>query len=98
MTIAIRRRWLVWAALVVVVVVALVPIGYLVSLAVRIGAERAVASAVRGVGGAALVPVLPLLQPAVLSSTTRRELRDRKGLLDDVRRHGARHSGFQFYG
>jgi len=61
----------------------------LVSLAIRVGAERAVASAVRGIGAAALVPALPLLQPAVLSSTTRRALRGHKGLLDEVRAQAA---------
>ncbi|HYU56859.1 MAG TPA: lysylphosphatidylglycerol synthase domain-containing protein, partial [Actinomycetota bacterium] len=65
----------------------------LVSLAVRVGAKRAVASAARGLGAAALVPVLPLLQPVVLSSTTRREERAHKGLLDELRAEAARVAG-----
>jgi glycosyltransferase 2 family protein len=67
----------------------------LVSLAIRVGAERAVASAARGIGAAALVPALPLLQPAVLSSTTRRALRGHKGLLDEVRTQAAHGAGVE---
>ncbi len=62
----------------------------LVSLALRIGPERAAASAV-GLGPARLSATLPLLQPLALSPVTRRELRtDRRAgraLLEDLRRH-----------
>jgi len=67
----------------------------LVSLAIRVGAPRAVASATRGVGAEALVPVLPLLQPAVLSSTTRHALHGHKGLLDEVRAQAAHAAGVE---
>ncbi len=67
----------------------------LVSLAVRFGADRAVASATRVLGEHALVPVLPLLQPAVLSSTTRRQAHAHKGLIDEVRAEAAKAAGVE---
>jgi uncharacterized protein (TIRG00374 family) len=67
----------------------------LVSLAVRVGAERSVAAATRALGAAALEPVLPLLQSAVLSSATRKEARAHKGLVDEVRAEGARAAGVE---
>lgn len=67
----------------------------LISLAVRFGAKRAVASATRVLGADALVPALPLLQPAVLSSTTRREAQPHKGLLDEVRSEAANAAGVE---
>jgi uncharacterized membrane protein YbhN (UPF0104 family) len=41
------------------------------------------------------VPVLPLLQPAVLSSRTRREAKAHKGLVDDVRVEAAKAAGVE---
>jgi glycosyltransferase 2 family protein len=67
----------------------------LVSLAVRVGAGKSVASAARGLGPAALEPVLPLLQPAVLTSITRKEAKAHKGLIDEVRAEGARAAGVE---
>jgi undecaprenyl-diphosphatase len=67
----------------------------LVSLAVRVGAARSVAAATRALGTAALVPVLPLLQSAVLSPATRKEARAHKGLIDEVRSEGARAAGVE---
>ncbi|HEX6311048.1 MAG TPA: lysylphosphatidylglycerol synthase domain-containing protein [Acidimicrobiia bacterium] len=67
----------------------------LVSLAVRVGPERSVAAAARALGAGALVPVLPLLQPTILSSATRREARAHKGLIEAVRAEGARVAGVE---
>jgi len=66
-----------------------------ISLAVRFSAARAVASAVRVLGADALLPVLPLLQPAVLSSTTRREAHAHKGLIEEVRAAAATAAGVE---
>ncbi|GAB3741810.1 lysylphosphatidylglycerol synthase domain-containing protein [Nocardiopsis nanhaiensis] len=57
-------------------------------LALRVGPERAVASAVRALGMGATAAVLPLLQPPGLPHRLRAELRrtDRE-LLADLRRH-----------
>lgn len=72
----------------------------LVSLALRIGPERATASAA-GLGSERLGAALPLLQPLALSSATRRQLRaDRKGghaLLQDLRQHVQRAAGVETY-
>jgi uncharacterized membrane protein YbhN (UPF0104 family)/membrane-associated phospholipid phosphatase len=75
---------------------------FLVSLAVRVGAERSVAAAARALGGAALEPVLPLLQPAVLTGRTKKEARapalpptHHPKLVDDVRAEGARVAGIE---
>lgn len=58
----------------------------LTSLAVLVGAERSVAAAVRsGLPRSTLAGALPLLQPAALSSTTRRAIRGDKGLVAEVR-------------
>lgn len=63
------------------------------SLAVIVGAERAVASAARVLGADALKPTLPLMQPIVLTSTTRKEERRHKGLIDQVREQAATAAG-----
>jgi undecaprenyl-diphosphatase len=67
----------------------------LMSLAVRVGASRAVAGAARVLGADALVPVLPLLQPAVLSSPTRKQVKAHKGLIDEVRAEAAKAAGVE---
>ncbi|WP_028647032.1 lysylphosphatidylglycerol synthase transmembrane domain-containing protein [Nocardiopsis sp. CNT312] len=54
-------------------------------LALRVGPERAVGSAVRALGLPATAALLPLLQPAGLPSDLRRRLRSHAGLLGDVR-------------
>ncbi len=54
-------------------------------LAARVGAERAVASAVRALGVPATAAMLPFLQPPGLPYPLRRALRARKGLLGRLR-------------
>lgn len=56
----------------------------LVSTALRVGAERAVAAAVAGLEHDDLVAALPLVQPLALSERTRKEAKQQKGLLDEV--------------
>jgi uncharacterized membrane protein YbhN (UPF0104 family)/membrane-associated phospholipid phosphatase/tRNA A-37 threonylcarbamoyl transferase component Bud32 len=65
----------------------------LASLATVVGAERAVDSAIEVVGSAALVPVLPLLQPMALSAATRRALGRRAHLMRDLRTAAAARAG-----
>ena len=59
------------------------------STAVRVGAERAVAAAVAGMGAAAVADAAPRLQPAALTGDTRRAFeRDKRlsaGILDEVK-------------
>jgi uncharacterized protein (TIRG00374 family) len=57
----------------------------LVTSALLIGAERAVASGLRVVGHDRLANAMPLLQPIVLGQPTRRQLRTRGQLLDQLR-------------
>ena len=57
----------------------------LASTALVVGAQRAVDAAVAGLGRPAVAEALPLLQPLALATKTRRALRRRHGLLDDVR-------------
>ena len=57
----------------------------LASLAVAVGAERSVASAVSSLGAATVAASLGRLQPAALSGSTRSELAERPGLLDQLR-------------
>ncbi len=57
----------------------------LVMLAVALGAERAVELALDEAGTATVSRTLPLLQPLALGRELRRELKARKGLLDDLR-------------
>lgn len=54
-------------------------------LAVRVGAERAVASATRVLPDADLATIGPLLQAIALPPTTREEVRRHRGLLQEVR-------------
>ncbi|WP_116248089.1 lysylphosphatidylglycerol synthase transmembrane domain-containing protein [Nocardiopsis sp. FIRDI 009] len=54
-------------------------------LALRVGPERAVDSAVRALGVSAAARVLPLLQPAGLPYPLRARLRSRSDLLSDLR-------------
>ena len=55
----------------------------LTSLAVRVGPERAIASALRVLGPDALVATMPFLQPLALSAATRTQAS--KALLDELR-------------
>ncbi|HRW38037.1 MAG: flippase-like domain-containing protein [Acidimicrobiales bacterium] len=57
----------------------------LVSVALAVGVERAVAAARQHVDGAALGSVLPLLQPLAVAPETRAALRGRKELLGELR-------------
>ncbi|PFG44692.1 uncharacterized protein (TIRG00374 family) [Isoptericola jiangsuensis] len=54
-------------------------------LALRVGAERAVTSAVRALPDEDVVAVGPLLQPVALPAATRVAVRERKGLIDALR-------------
>jgi tRNA A-37 threonylcarbamoyl transferase component Bud32 len=67
----------------------------LASLALQVGAERAVASAAAGLSREHLVRALPLIQLPVLSPTIRAETKRRKPLLDDVRRLTAEAAGVE---
>jgi len=57
----------------------------LVTLALLVGPERSVASALRAVGPERLATAVPLLQPIVLGRPTRRQLREHDHLLDQLR-------------
>jgi membrane-associated phospholipid phosphatase len=57
-----------------------------VSLAVRLGAERALAGAVATVGPGPLAAALAATAPRALTATTREELGDRPGLREDLAR------------
>jgi membrane-associated phospholipid phosphatase len=57
-----------------------------VSLAVRLGAERALAGAVATVGPGPLAAALAAAAPRALTATTREELGDRPGLREDLAR------------
>ena len=59
----------------------------LVTLALATDPERAVRTAVEVLGPNAIVDSLPLLQRIALSRDTRRQLKQRKGLLHDLRTH-----------
>jgi membrane-associated phospholipid phosphatase len=56
----------------------------LVSLAVRLGPERALAGAEAALGPEALAAALAATRPSDLSRTTRQELADRRGLRDEL--------------
>ena len=55
------------------------------SLSLVVGAERAVTAAVDGVGADALTSALPRMEPFALSGATRTAMKERPGLLDEVR-------------
>jgi glycosyltransferase 2 family protein len=61
----------------------------LASLAVLVGAERAVASATAALGSEAVATAAPLLQPLALSTATRVSLRRRQGLLAELQARAA---------
>ena len=67
----------------------------LASVAVQVGAERAVASAVAVVGPGRVGPAVPLLQPLALSAGTRRAARAQNGLLERTRAAAAAASGLE---
>ncbi|MDX2343492.1 MAG: lysylphosphatidylglycerol synthase transmembrane domain-containing protein, partial [Acidimicrobiia bacterium] len=54
------------------------------TLALLVGAERTVATAVAELGRDAVAAAAPRLQPTALSSTTRNAMKKQKGLLDDL--------------
>lgn len=60
------------------------------SLALKVGPDRAVDRAVAGVGAEALVAAVPRFAPAYLSGATRAGLKASPGLVDDVRARIAR--------
>jgi uncharacterized protein (TIRG00374 family) len=57
----------------------------LVTLTLAVGSERAVASGIAALGADEIADALPLLQPLALAPTTRRAVRQAKGLLHDLR-------------
>jgi len=57
----------------------------LCSVAIEVGAERAVATAKEVMGTETLGSMVPRLQPLALSVETRRQLREHDGLLDELR-------------
>ncbi|GAA2138739.1 hypothetical protein GCM10009760_20300 [Kitasatospora kazusensis] len=59
--------------------------GLLAALALRVGAERAVATGIAVLGGDAVRAALPLLQPIALPQCTRAELKGRPGALGAIR-------------
>lgn len=65
----------------------------LASLAAVIGEERAVASAVRGLGPEGIAACIPLLQPLALSAGTRRDVARTDGLLARTRSAAAEATG-----
>ncbi len=67
----------------------------LVSMSLRVGVERTVATASRVLGHDALADAAPLLQPLALTSATRRAVRHQHGLLDEQRTRIAEATGEQ---
>ncbi|WP_426570831.1 lysylphosphatidylglycerol synthase domain-containing protein [Aquihabitans sp. McL0605] len=67
----------------------------LVSTAVLVGDERALAAAGRALGDDGLSELLPLLESAALSPAARRALPERKKLLKDLREAGAAWTGVE---
>jgi undecaprenyl-diphosphatase len=65
----------------------------LASLATLVGEDRAVASAVRGLGAPGVAGSVPLLQPLALSAGTRRAIKGHDGLLARTRSAAATASG-----
>jgi uncharacterized membrane protein YbhN (UPF0104 family)/membrane-associated phospholipid phosphatase/tRNA A-37 threonylcarbamoyl transferase component Bud32 len=59
------------------------------SLALVVGPQRAVDTALVALGKPAVTEALPLIQPLALATRTRRALRHHRGLLDEVRNHAA---------
>ena len=69
--------------------------GLLASSAVLVGPRRAVAAAIDVLGTQAVGEAVPLLQPLALSAATRGALRQRRGLLQAVRRQAAAAAGIE---
>ncbi|MGY1869176.1 MULTISPECIES: lysylphosphatidylglycerol synthase domain-containing protein [Nocardia] len=67
----------------------------LVSMSLRVGVERTVATALRVLGRDALADAAPLLQPLALTSATRRAVRHQHGLFDELRTSVAEATGEQ---
>ena len=65
----------------------------LASLAILVGAERAVSSAAAGTGAERLAAAVPLLQPLALSAGTRHAIARHDGLLKETRSAAAAASG-----
>ena len=69
--------------------------GLLASSALLVGPRRAVATATEVLGREAVGEAVPLLQPLALSAATRGALRQRRGLLEEVRREAAAAAGIE---
>jgi uncharacterized membrane protein YbhN (UPF0104 family) len=67
----------------------------LVTTALAVGEDRAIAAAIAVLGREAFGEVLPFLQPAVLDRATRRTVRDGDWDLDDLRRRAAEAVGIE---
>ncbi len=67
----------------------------LVTLAALVGDERALAAAGRALGDDGLAELLPFLESAALSPSSRRALHDRKRQLKDLREAGAAWTGVE---
>jgi uncharacterized membrane protein YbhN (UPF0104 family)/tRNA A-37 threonylcarbamoyl transferase component Bud32 len=67
----------------------------LVATALAAGPERAAAAALAALGSDALAQVLPLVQPAALDRSTRREVKEQDWDLDDLRKACADASGVE---
>lgn len=67
----------------------------LATTAVLVGNDRALGVAVDVLGADGVAAVLPVLEPAALSSATRKALHDEKQLLADLRRAGSRLVGIE---
>jgi uncharacterized membrane protein YbhN (UPF0104 family) len=67
----------------------------LVATALTVGHRRAVQAAHAELGGDAIAAILPFLQPAALSWSTRRALSDAGWKLDDLRAHAAEVAGVE---
>jgi uncharacterized membrane protein YbhN (UPF0104 family) len=66
---------------------------FLVTSAALVGEARALAAADRALGHRGLADVLPMLEPAALTSAARRDVADTKGLLKRLREQGVKITG-----
>ncbi|MGE5227848.1 MAG: lysylphosphatidylglycerol synthase domain-containing protein [Planctomycetaceae bacterium] len=67
----------------------------LVSTALLVGRERAVAAAARALGSDGLAAILPCIQPAIVDRETRHEIRDRDWDLEDLLALSAQTAGVE---
>jgi uncharacterized membrane protein YbhN (UPF0104 family) len=70
-------------------------VALLVTTAEIVGTERALGAAERSLGRDGLARVLPMVEPAALANTTRRELEDAKKLSKALRTEGSERTGIE---